>query len=322
MASYTLLIFPGQGSQYRGMGSDLCERFDTADETYHQAGEVLGYDVKRLSFEDPDNRINLTRYTQPALLTHHIACLRVFREVAGKIPVYAAGGHSLGEYSALVAAGALTFKDALRLVKKRGELMGEFGEGEMSALPVGLDEAHSWSDKFYCAVGGINLPLQTVVAGASADLDRLETAFQEANPKRRPVRLKTEGAFHTYYMVDAARRFREVLDTARIDEPAFKVLSNYTGTYHEPDAQQVKARLFFQLFHPVNWMGCLQTALKDGVDKVIELGGGIGSGETPAGKRPNLESIIKKTARGAGKDVDYVPAINVETITAARIHSP
>jgi [acyl-carrier-protein] S-malonyltransferase len=317
MTSQTLLIFPGQGSQYKGMGSDLCGAFDVADQTYQQASEVLGYDIKRLSFEDPDDKINLTRFTQPALLTHHIACLQVLQEVAGDVAASASAGHSLGEYSALVAAGALTFEDALRLVQNRGELMGDFGEGEMSALPVGLEEARGWSDKFYCAIGGINLAQQTVVAGASADLDRLETAFQEANPKRRPVRLRTEGAFHTYYMVDAARRFRAVLDDARIGEPAFKVLSNYTGTYHDPDPQQIKARLFFQLFHPVNWAGCLQTALDDGVEKIIELGGGIGSGEATAEKRPNLESIIKKAARGAGKEIEYVPAINLETITAA-----
>jgi [acyl-carrier-protein] S-malonyltransferase len=317
MTSRTLLIFPGQGSQYRGMGSDLCARFDIADRTYQQAGDVLGYDMKQLSFDDPDDRINLTRFTQPALLTHHIACLRVLEETVGQIPAYASAGHSLGEYSALVAAGALRFEDALRLVHKRGELMGEFGEGEMSALPVGLDEARSWSDRFYCAIGGINLPQQTVVAGASEDLDRLEEAFQQANPKRRPVRLKTEGAFHTYYMVDAARRFRAVLDAAELGEPTCHVLSNYTGGYHDADPGQIKARLFFQLFHPVNWIGCLRTALEDGVDRVIELGGGIGSGETPAEKRPNLESIIKKAARGAGREIEYVPAINVETVTAA-----
>lgn len=316
MTSHTLLIFPGQGSQYRGMGSDLCGRFETADQIYRQAGAVLGYDIKQLSFEDPDDRINLTRFTQPALLTHHIACLRVLEETAGELPVYAAAGHSLGEYSALVAAGALGFEDALRLVQKRGELMSEFGEGEMSALPVGLEEARYWSDKFYCAIGGINLPQQTVVAGAAADLDRLENAFQEANPRRRPVRLRTEGAFHTYYMVDAARRFRAVLDDAHVGEPSCGVLSNYTGGYHDNDARQIKARLFFQLFHPVNWIGCLETAFADGVDRVIELGGGIGSGETPAEKRPNLESIVKKAARAAGCDIEYVPAINIETIAA------
>lgn len=317
MTSRTLLIFPGQGSQYRGMGSDLCQHFDVAERTYQQACDALGYDIRRLSFEDPDERINFTRFTQPALLTHHVACLRALEERLGELPAYATAGHSLGEYSALVAARALSFEDALRLVQKRGELMGEFGEGEMSALPVGLEEAASWADKFYCAIGGINLAQQTVVAGASDDLDRLEAAFQEANPRRRPVRLKTEGAFHTYYMVEAARRFRPVLDQVNMGALSCRVLSNYTGGYHDDDTAQIKARLFFQLFHPVDWIGCLQTALEDDVGRIIELGGGIGSGATPAEKRPNLESIVKKAARGAGREVEYVPAINAETITAA-----
>jgi len=316
LALKTLLIFPGQGAQYRGMGSDLHGRYAVAQDTYQQANDVLGYDLMQLSFEDPDDRINLTRFTQPALLTHHIACLRVAQEVTGGIVAFAGGGHSLGEYAALVAADALEPEAALRLVQKRGELMGELGEGEMSALPVDLEEARAWSDKFYCAVGGINLAQQTVVAGAAADLDRLEAAFQEAHPKRRPVRLKTEGAFHTYYMVNAARQFRAVLEEARFGEPSFKVLSNYTGGYHDADAGQIKARLFFQLFHPVDWVGCLHTALEDGVDRVIELGGGIGAGSAPVEKRPNLESIIKKAARAAGREIEYRPAINVETIAA------
>lgn len=316
MSNKTLFVFPGQGSQYPGIGSDLHARFTEAQEVYQRASEVLGYDITRLSFEDPDNNINLTRYTQPVLLTHHIACLRVLETVANHLTPYASAGHSLGEYSALVAAEALSFEDALLLVKKRGELMGDFGEGEMSALPVQLEEAKTWADKFYCAIGGINLAQQTVVAGAAEDLDRLEQGFIEENPKRKAVRLKTEGAFHTYYMVEAARRFREVLNDTIIEEPKIKVLSNYTGDYHEADPEKIKARLFFQLFHPVNWVGCLHTAFGDEIDAVIELGGGIGSGETPSDKRPNLESIIKKAARGASAEIDYKPAINVETISS------
>ena len=137
-----IFIFPGQGSQYPGIGSDLHAAFDSARQVYEQASDVLGYNMARLSFEDPDAQINLTRYTQPVLLTHHIACLQVYRELAGEpMQPVAAGGHSLGEYSALVTAGALSFEDALRLVAKRGELMGTHGEGEMAALTV--DRARS-----------------------------------------------------------------------------------------------------------------------------------------------------------------------------------
>lgn len=310
-----IYIFPGQGSQYKGIGSDLYERFDIAKKVYEESSDVLGYDMAKLSFENPNNQINLTRYTQPVLLTHHIACLRVYQDLAeAPKSAYAAAGHSLGEYSALVVADALSFAAALSLVKTRGELMGNYGEGEMSALPVDVSTAKLWSDKYFCAIAGINLPTQTVVAGAATDLDALETGFIQDNPRRRPVRLKTEGAFHTYFMVEAARHFRLALDSAEIRTPKIKILANYAGDYHEPDPAVIKANLFFQLFHPVNWVGCLSSALTDGVDTFIEFGGGIGKGEAPADMRPNLESMIKKTARVGQYDIRYFPAINVHTI--------
>lgn len=313
-----IFMFPGQGSQYPGIGSDLNSDFDAARRIYEEASDLLGYDMAKLSFEDPDQQINLTRYTQPVLLTHQIACLSVYRELADMpLQPMAAAGHSLGEYSALVTAGALTFADALRLVAKRGELMGTYGEGEMAALTVDLETARPLSDKHFCAIAGLNLPDQTVVGGAAADLDALAAEMAEVMPRKRAVRLKTEGAFHTYYMVEAARRFREALDQVEIAESSLKVLSNYTGGFHENDAATIKSRLFFQLFHPVNWIGCLQTALDDGIDKFVEFGGGIGDGESPAEKRPNLEGMIKKFTRRVKPKPEYIPAINSATIRAA-----
>ena len=229
----------------------------------------------------------------------------------------AAAGHSLGEYSALVAAEALSFEDALRLVAKRGELMGTYGEGEMAALTVDLETARPLADKHFCGIAGLNLPDQTVVGGASADLDALAAEMAELLPNKKAVRLKTEGAFHTYYMVEAARRFREALAEATFSPAQLKVLSNYTGGFHEDDAESIKSRLFFQLFHPVNWVGCLQTALDDGINLFVEFGGGIGTGEGPAEKRPNLEGIIKKFTRRSKPRPDYLSAINLDTIRTA-----
>ncbi len=312
-----LFLFPGQGSQYPGIGSDLCAEFTSAQAIYDQASEVLGYDMCELSHQDPKQQINLTRFTQPVLLTHQIACLTVYRELAqSPLQPVAAAGHSLGEYSALVAANALTFEDALKLVAKRGELMGTYGEGEMAALTVDRETAQPLSDKHFCGIAGLNLVDQTVVGGAAEDLDALAEEMAELYPKKKAVRLKTEGAFHTYYMVEAAKRFREALDQVTIAEPQLKVLSNYTGGYHVNDAGTIKSRLFFQLFHPVNWVGCLQTALDDGINSFVEFGGGIGSGEGPAKKRPNLEGIIKKFTRRNKPRPDYAPAINIETIKA------
>lgn len=313
-----LYVFPGQGSQYRGMGSDLYRDFAVARQLYEQASDVLGFDLRRLSFEDPADEIGLTRNTQPALLTHEIACLRVFEELSGGqvVPALAAG-HSLGEYSALVAAGTLAFEDALRLVRRRGELMGEHGEGGMLALTLDVDTARPLADRHYCQVASCNLPEQTVVGGRDADLDALAADLAVRMPRKRAIRLATEGAFHTYFMVTAARLFRDDLDRTPFAAPRIGVLSNYTGGLHDPAPEAIRTRLFFQLFNPVNWVGCLNTAVSQGIGSFIEFGGGLGTGEGPESKRPNLEGIVRKTLKAAGVEADYVAAINSETLRAA-----
>jgi len=314
-AARVLFVFPGQGSQYRGMGSDLHARFASARQVYDLASDILGYDLAALSFKDPDQELDLTRFTQPALMAHHMACLAAYREcVSTPFTPYATAGHSLGEYSALVAAGALDFEHGLKLVQDRGNLMGSLGSGEMLALPLEAEQAQPLADEFYCGIGGLNLPAQTVVGGASADLDAMAAAIATRFPKVRPVRLKTEGAFHTYYMVEAARQFRPILAAAPMSAPKVKVLSNYLGDYHQDNTESIKSRLFFQLFHPVNWLGCLKKAFADGVDIVVEFGGGIGKGESPEAKRPNLESIVRRAARQGQHEVRYYPAINAATI--------
>lgn len=313
-----LFIFPGQGSQYKGMGGDLYKTYETARKVYAQASDVLGYDIGELSFEDPREQLNLTRFTQPALLTHSIACLQVFRELTGdRVRPSMAAGHSLGEYSALVAAGVLSFESALKLVQRRGELMGTYGEGEMSAFPMDVDSIRPIAEQFHCAVAGCNLPDQTVIGGTAEDLALVEARVQEQFERKTPVRLKTEGAFHTYYMVEAARHYRSVLDEAGFEPSDVPVLSNFTGSYHEADPAGIKARLFFQLFHPVLWFSNLKTAFADGVDAVFEFGGGIGFGNEPEGKRPNLAGIVKKTQRATGHSVQYMPVINLQTLQDA-----
>ena len=314
-----MYVFPGQGSQYRAMGSDVHADFAVARDVYAEASDVLGYDMVKLSFEDPQDEIGLTRYTQPALLTHSVACLRVFEELTGSsISPSLAAGHSLGEYSALVAAGILTLADGLRLVQKRGELMGEHGEGGMVALTVDAATAEPIADMHYCQVASCNLPEQTVVGGTDADLERLVAYMGEHFPRKRAIPLATEGAFHTYLMVTAAREFRAVLDATEFATSAVQVLSNYSAGVHDAEANSIRTRLFFQLFKPVNWVGCLQTAISEGVDTFVEFGGGLGSAEEPSGKRPNLESIIKKTLKVSGHEADYMAAINVDTLAAAR----
>jgi [acyl-carrier-protein] S-malonyltransferase len=300
------------------MGSDLFQEYAVARSVYEKAGEVLGYDVAELSFKDPENQLNLTRFTQPALLTHSIACWKVFRDLTDdRLRPAMAAGHSLGEYSALVAANALSFESALKLVQKRGELMGSHGEGEMSAFPLDLDSIRPIAERYHCAVAGCNLPEQTVIGGRAEDLELVEQEVKEQFARKRPVRLKTEGAFHTYYMVEAARHFRPVLEAADIEPSEIPVLSNFTGGYHEADPAEIRARLFFQLFHPVQWHSNLQTAFGDGIKSIIEFGGGIGGADEPDGKRPNLEGMIKKTLRSAGHEAQYLAAINGRSLREA-----
>lgn len=313
-----LFAFPGQGSQYPGMGSDLYHEYAIARDVYQNAGDVLGYDIAELSFKDPEDKLNLTRFTQPALLTHSIACLEVFRDLTDdRLKPFITAGHSLGEYSALVAAKALSFQSALKLVQKRGELMGAHGEGEMTAFPMDVDTVRPIAERFHCAIAGCNLPEQTVIGGRSEDLAQVEQVVQEQFRRKRPVRLKTEGAFHTYYMVTAAQQYRTVLEKAEFDLSDVQVLSNFTGGYHVPDPQDIRARLFFQLFHPVMWHSNLQTAFADGIKMVVEFGGGIGTAIEPEGKRPNLEGMIKRALRGTDYEVEYLSAINNKTLGVA-----
>ena len=312
-----LFVFPGQGSQYEGMGKDICEAYDTARRIYDTASEVLGYDIADMSFNNPGDQLNLTRNTQPALLTHHIACLEVFKEeTGGSIRPTMAAGHSLGEYSALVAANALSFETALALVQKRGELMGEHGEGEMTAFMMDVESIRPLAEQFNCAISACNQPTQTVVGGSSADLEALEAKAAEEFPRKKAIRLKTEGAFHTYYMDKAADLFREALTAADMSAPEIRVLSNYTGDFLDSDIAGSKDRLYYQLKHPVMWNDNLVNAFAAGVDSIYEFGGGIGPGE-PTEKRPNLEGMIKKASRSLDPKPEYTAVINRQTIEDA-----
>jgi [acyl-carrier-protein] S-malonyltransferase len=297
------------------MGSDLVDAFPVAREIYARSSEIVGYDMTELSFRDPREALSLTRFTQPALLTHQVACLEAFRSLVGeRVSPALTAGHSLGEYTALVNAGALTFEAALKLVERRGQLMSEYGRGGMLATTLDLAAATALADKHFCGIGGCNLPDQTVVAGETADLDTLAADLAVTHPNKRGVRLNTEGAFHTYLMVSAAQEFRKVLEQTELGPLATDVVSNYTGKLHESAADAIRSRLFFQLFNPVRWVGCMNTAIDSGIDTVIEFGGGIGKGEGPEGKRPNLESIIKKSLKWREHQAQYLPAINAASI--------
>ncbi|WKN20088.1 ACP S-malonyltransferase [Azotobacter vinelandii] len=319
-----MFVFPGQGSQYVGMGSDIHRRFSCVRDLYERASQAMGFDVAELSFQGPEERLNGTEFTQIALLTHSIACLAAFRELTGEAwTPNVLAGHSLGEYSALVAAGVLAFEDALRLIRMRGRLMSEFGRGRMAAFRFDLDSIRPLAEARYCGIGGCNLPDQTVVCGFERDLEALmEDVAARFGRSRAGRYLKTEGAFHTYLMIGAAERYRPHLDAAALAAPRARVLSNYTGDYHADDPEQMRAALFFQMFHPVKWMGGLRRAIDDGVNLVVEFGGGIGRDQpgrvhAPESRKPNLEGIMRKAYAASGRRGLYLPAINRATLERA-----
>ena len=312
--SKVLFLFPGQGAQYPGIGSDLIRQFPKAAAIYEQASSTLGYDMEQLS-NDESGKINLTRYTQPVLLTHSYACLQVFLDqLDQKVePAYACG-HSLGEYGALLSAGSLNFESALRLVSARGKLMGQHGGGEMLALSLSEEQLKPLLDDSPCELAACNLPEQTVVGGLPDELDRLFERIESAFPGKPGTRLKTEGAFHTSHMFPAAQKFKKVLDSTEISVPKIPVTSNVSGDFHSSDANGIRSNLYYQLFQPVLWYKNLITIAEAGVDMVIEFGGGLGPKNDPATKRPNLAGTVMRAYRRVKPRPAYNSVINLKTL--------
>ena len=309
-----MYLFPGQGAQYQGMGSDIYQEYNVAKKVYDTASNTVGYDIAELSFKGPENKLSKTKYTQPVLLTHSIACLEVFKELTeNKVTPFISAGHSLGEYSALIAAGYLSFEEGLSLVQKRGEMMGKHGEGRMVAFRLDADSLRDLVTKHYCGIGGCNLPEQTVVGGLEDDLESLVADIKNEFDIT-PIWLDSKGAFHTYHMINAANEFRAYLEAAQLNQSSSEVISNYTARYHSSVPSLIKPLLFCQIFNPVKWIGGMKRSLEDGANLIIEFGGGIGKGDSPDTKRPNLGSISKRSIGKYSSGAIYFPAINNPSI--------
>ena len=272
-------LFPGQGSQKVGMGRQLFEQYDIAKQLFAQADEALGFSLSQICFEGPADKLTLTEITQPAILTVSTICFRLAQTQpqASAHTIVAAAGHSLGEYSALVAAEAISFEDAVRLVNKRGRYMQEavpVGEGRMVAV-LGkevseLQAAIDASGVAVAQIANINAPGQVVVAGSVAGV----AAFVEKLGAAKVIDLPVSAPFHCSLMKPAEERLRVDLAGIKISAPKFPVYQNFTASFTN-DPEQIRENLALQVCGRVRWVECVENAIKDKAPEAVwEYGAG------------------------------------------------
>lgn len=273
------MVFPGQGSQSVGMLADLAQQFPIVEQTFAEASAVLGYDLWALVQQGPAEELNKTWQTQPALLTASVAIWRVWQEKNGAMPVVMAG-HSLGEYSALVCAGVMDFKDAVRLVELRGKLMQEAvpeGTGAMAAI-IGLDNdsiakacAESAEGQVVAPVN-FNSPGQVVIAGNKEAVERAGAACKAAGAKRA-LPLPVSVPSHCALMKPAADKLAVALQEITFNAPRIPVINN-VDVAAESDADAIRSALVRQLYSPVRWTETVESVSAQGVAHLLEMGPG------------------------------------------------
>lgn len=301
-------LFPGQGSQHAGMGKDLAENFPLARQVFEEANDALGIDLAALCFNGPEDDLKLTANTQPAILTTSVAALRVLQNETGIVPQYAAG-HSLGEYSALVCAGALGFADAVRIVRQRGTFMQEavpVGTGAMAAI-LGLDSetldrvCRDAAQGQVVSPANFNSAGQVVIAGHAEAVERAMELAKE-NGAKRALPLPVSAPFHCSLMVKAGERLADILAGVEVGKMTFPVVTNVEATPNQ-DTSRVCQLLVDQVSAPVRWDETIACMVKLGVERYIE----IGPGKVLAG-------LVKRIARDSiVQNVQNVDDINLLT---------
>ena len=298
-------VFPGQGSQFIGMGQELAKTYSAARDIFKQADDLLEYSLSQIIWEGPLESLNDTINTQPALFTHSIAVLQVVQNLnIDLVPAYVAG-HSMGELSALVAAGALSFADGLRLVRTRGELMkraGEISPGGMAAI-IGLDilqieqlcsEASTSSE--IVQVANDNCPGQVVISGSNTALERVLPMLEQAKA-RRVIRLAVSIAAHSPFMSAAQDDFNKSVESAHIRTPLIPVIGNVTAC-PLVNSDEIISDLQNQLTHRVRWTESIQFLVSKGITEFIE----IGSGSVLSGLIKRIDPYKITTSLGAPND--------------------
>ncbi|CAH1191255.1 Malonyl CoA-acyl carrier protein transacylase [Paenibacillus auburnensis] len=287
-------VFPGQGAQAVGMGKDVYEALPQSRAVFEKGDEVLGFPLSQLVFEGPDSELKQTVNTQPALVTTSVAYLEALSG-KGLSPDYVAG-HSLGEYSALVAANVLSYEDAVKLVRLRGRFMEEAvpgGQGAMAAVLGAEREALAELCRSISAEGStvelanVNCPGQIVVSGSQAGVDAVVQRVKEAGGKRA-IRLEVSGPFHSSMMKEAAERLAAELKSITFNAPSVPVIVNVTAS-PVTDPEEIRELLVRQVFSPVLWQDSVEWLIAAGVDTFVE----IGSGSVLAGLIRKIDKNVK-----------------------------
>lgn len=298
-------VFPGQGSQSVGMLAELSQRFPVVEATFAEASEGAGVDLWALSQQGPEEQLNRTEFTQPALLAAGVAVWRAWREQGGALPSVLAG-HSLGEYSALVAADALALHDAARLVRTRGQLMQDAapaGSGAMAAV-LGADDVvvrqacEQASQAGVVVPANFNSPGQVVIGGQGEAVDRALALLAEAGV-RKAVKLAVSVPSHTPLMREAANRLSEAMAKLAWNEPSIPVVQNVDAEVHE-GVQSIRDALVRQLYLPVQWTGCVQALAARGATRVAECG----PGKVLAGLVKRIDKALDARAIGSAGEFD------------------
>ena len=279
----TAFIFPGQGSQVAGMGREIAGAFGPAAEVFAKANDIVGYDLRAICFEGPAEKLNTTTISQPAIFTTSAAILEVLRNdlVTSAIKPEVTAGLSLGEYTALYAAGVISFEDALTLVQKRGQAMqaaADATKGTMVSI-IGLDEekinqlcAEAGEGELLSAVN-FNCPGQIVISGAISACERAEK-LAEKYGAIKAVRLEVAGAFHTDMMAGAADSLRKAIGNCKISDPGeIKILANISADYYK-SGEKIAEGLTKQLTCPILWQKCMERLIAEGVENFYEIGPG------------------------------------------------
>ncbi len=294
-------IFPGQGAQFAGMGQDLYAHFAEAKQVYDRANELLGFDVKRISFEGPASDLQKTRYAQAAIFVNSIAALKVFEakyKPAGET-IAAAAGLSLGEATALVAAGAIGLDEGIAFVRDRGLFMDEASievPGSMAAaIGMTVAEVEAVCAETGAEVGNLNCPGQIVISGKKAMVEAAVKRCQELG--KRAVPLDVSGAFHSTCMNSACRRIEQALTKISVRQPAYPVVSNLTAQ-EEADPVQIKKNLVDQMNHRTLWEDSCRRMIAMGITKFYELG----PGKVLKGLMRKIDSSVTVVSLGTAED--------------------